>query len=380
MHARLLDLWDRARRSSAELLETGAVPPVAPMRAVARAWDARARRHLGRPLPRPGRLFVIGVGSASLGGAGKTPLCIALARALAASGEPVALVSHGYRSEAGSARLVLPHHATREVGDDALTAARELAADPVRVVSGRDRAACLRLASAMGARIVLVDGLLQASPRLDWSVLVLDAVVGLGSGSPPPLGDLRAFPATLLGACDVVAVIRDRALDRALTPPASWPGRHLEGRPFVEIGSTIAGARGPGGELQALADLAPLRLGLIVSVAHHERIIRSLRARDLAPELVLALSDHARLPARALQARLRVAARGRALPDALLTSGRCAQNLPAEIGGVPVLPLVHRLDPAELLATAPPVLGARTDPRVVQRIESAPHPYYPAPP
>src|SRR4051812_42977790 len=65
------------------------------LRIAASAWGTVSSRSVARPARLPEDVRVIGIGSAVLGGAGKTPLAIALARALthafAAGGERVAL-------------------------------------------------------------------------------------------------------------------------------------------------------------------------------------------------------------------------------------------------------------------------------------------------
>jgi tetraacyldisaccharide 4'-kinase len=122
----------------------------------------------------PRDVAVIGVGGATLGGSYKTPLVIALSRAVAASGEQVAVVAHGYTGRVRVARRVSPGDAVVDVGDDALYLCRELEPCGVPVVVG-PRQAALRLAATLAPRVV-VDGLLQAEPeRLALSVLVLDA-------------------------------------------------------------------------------------------------------------------------------------------------------------------------------------------------------------
>src|SRR4051812_11551403 len=77
---------DDLRARAGRRLERGA--PGSPIaRALAGAWSAVAARAIARPLRLPEGARVVGVGGATLGGAGKTPVAIALARALAERGE-----------------------------------------------------------------------------------------------------------------------------------------------------------------------------------------------------------------------------------------------------------------------------------------------------
>src|SRR5260221_5377530 len=93
---------------------------------LASAYGAISRRGVCRPLDIPDRVPMIGVGGATLGGSGKTPVAIAIARALAARGERVALVGHAYRARPHCARVVAISDDVREVGDEALLASQEL--------------------------------------------------------------------------------------------------------------------------------------------------------------------------------------------------------------------------------------------------------------
>ena len=117
-------LADSLRGQLARRLERGEASSAA--RAAAALWGALSARGLARPLALPPGVQVVGVGSAVLGGAGKTPLSIALARSLAGRGARVGLLGHAYRARPGRARVVQATDHLAEVGDDALTCARDL--------------------------------------------------------------------------------------------------------------------------------------------------------------------------------------------------------------------------------------------------------------
>jgi tetraacyldisaccharide 4'-kinase len=93
---------------------------------------------------------VVSIGNLSTGGAGKTPLTIALARALTAQGLRVDVLSRGYgRSDPHPARVRLDGSA-EEFGDEPLLIARE-AGVPVYVASRRYDAGLLAEAEAAGS-------------------------------------------------------------------------------------------------------------------------------------------------------------------------------------------------------------------------------------
>jgi tetraacyldisaccharide 4'-kinase len=326
---------DALRELVGRALERGAIDDAAPLLAPAArlaeaAWSRLAAPRVARPIALPRGARVVGVGGATLGGAGKSPVAVAIARELAVRGDRVALVVHAYRAAPGRARVVGGDDDARAVGDDALAAARQLAHLGVAVVVAPSRQRSIDAAAAQGARTIVVDGLLQASPRrLDAAVLVLDAEAPWGAGACPPRGDLRAPTATLLAAADRVAAV----LDAGAAPHASLPERALR------LASDVAGAHDASARFHPLASLGGARLGLVLAIAHPERVERALARRGVAPAARVILGDHARLGPDAIpDARV----------DAWLTTARCATKLPATLGAAPVLALDHRVDASEL--------------------------------
>jgi len=92
---------------------------------------------------------VVSVGNLSTGGAGKTPLTIALARALSARGLRVDVLSRGYGRRDPLPARVRPDGTAEEFGDEPLLIARE-AEVPVYVASRRYDAGLLAEAEAAG--------------------------------------------------------------------------------------------------------------------------------------------------------------------------------------------------------------------------------------
>jgi tetraacyldisaccharide 4'-kinase len=325
-----VSLAEDVRARIARRLERGDPSPSA--RAASDLWGALASLRVARPLDLPAGARVIGVGSAVLGGAGKTPLAVALARELAGRGELVALVGHAYRAAPGRARLVEPRDRVDDVGDDALSAARLLAGTEARVIVAPRRQMAVDHAAAIGCRAIVIDGLLQASPRrLDAAILVLDAAAPWGSGRCPPAGDLRAPKGALLAAADHIAVLTTGTLPEGVPEGA------------IAIPSVTRAAITATGERVALSAFASARVGLIVTVARPGRIEAALRRAGITPDPVIALADHAYPSSSDLL-------RGeRAEVRYWFTTHRCAVKLPAALFGAPVLALEHELSVEGLL-------------------------------
>lgn len=247
--------------------------------AIATAWPratlARGIRRLDprspvRRVDLPSQGAVVGVGGATLGGSGRTPVAIAVAAALAARGFDVAFVGHGFGAHSRDVRRVFGRERIADVGDEALIAARLL---PCPVFVG-PRAEAIAMAARV-AGIVIVDRLLQTRPRrVARALLVVDEARPWGAGAPPPLGDLVASRERLRAAADEVVAV---------------PG------PDVTEEIEIAGDG--------------LRVGLVTSCARPPRVLRSLERRGIVPRVHVERGDHAPWSARDRQ---QVAAIGRA--------------------------------------------------------------------
>ncbi len=224
------------------------------------ALGARCRRQAATPwrAPKP----VICVGNLTVGGAGKTPTAIAIARRLTLAGRKPVLVSRGYRGRlAGPVRVDPSVHSATEVGDEPLLLARAAA-----TVVAKDRLAGIHAALDFGADSVVLDDGFQ-DPRLahDLALVVVDGGAGFGNGRVIPAGPLREPVADGLARADAVIVVGDGdvAIDRPVLRARLVPddaslrfrGRKVLafagiGRPekffatLAEIGADVVATRG----------------------------------------------------------------------------------------------------------------------------------------
>ena len=324
------------RRALAQSLERGQFSG-APARALERAWRTWSARRVVRPLRVPENVIAIAVGGATLGGSGKTPLALACARfALESCRGKVALIGHAYRAAPRMARAVTPDDDASVVGDEALLCARELArarasgkAPPdsyLDVIVAPTRQRAVDFAIARGARILVLDGVLQIAPRrADLALLALDADAPWGSSACPPCGDLKAPAPALLAACDrVVTLSRDSVRSRGaiLQAPSGGPPRAADD------------ARTP----VPYEELARMKLGLFTALARPERVVRWLQSRGVFPGAVIHASDHGTVSAQALAS---AAATHRI--DAWVTTHKCSIHM-RNSSLLPVYVLEHRVE------------------------------------
>ncbi len=198
--------------------------------ALHRAWR--------RPAP-ASTLPLIVIGSLRAGGAGKTPIALALARHVSAQGFRTGVLAYamprkgmGGEAERSSGPWeVFPDSDWRETSDEAVLLARSLHADGVRVFVTRDRAKARALLARTGEFDVLVsdDGLMDArlrDPRGTAARRVFRVAL-VRRGENPGLWDLLPagpwrLTASALRATDVV-LREGEDYTRALLPPPLWP-------------------------------------------------------------------------------------------------------------------------------------------------------------
>lgn len=257
----------------------------------------RMRRRVVRPEATHSPLIV--VGNIVAGGAGKTPVTIALAQALHTQGRRVHLLAKGYGGRLiGPVRVDPARHTAADVGDEPLLLARIA---PTWVA--RDRGAGWR-AAATGETVVISDDGLQ-SPRLapSFAVLVMDGVRGVGNGRLIPAGPLRETLESALARVQAVVQIGGE-------PRASAPGVPVVYADFVpENAAWMRGARvlafaGLGRPEKFFATCAEAGADVVAAVPfpdHHpygEQELRDLLRRAAAEKagLVTTAKDAVRLP------------------------------------------------------------------------------------
>ena len=164
---------------------------------------------------------VLCVGNFTLGGAGKTPATMAIAKMLTEAGERVFCLSRGYGGSHAGPKLVDAHADTADqVGDEALLLAR---AAPT--IIARDRVMGAALARAKGASVVAMDdGLQNGSIAKDFTLAVVDGRRGIGNGCVFPAGPLRAPLAAQLARVNALLVVGEESGAREIVAAAKSRG------------------------------------------------------------------------------------------------------------------------------------------------------------
>ena len=233
----------------------------------------KLRFAVARPVRVP--VPVVCVGNPGLGGAGKTPTAIAIARRLAARGHAPWFLSRGYGGRlAGPLRVDIARHAARDVGDEPLL----LAASAPTVVA-RDRVAGARSAAAEGAGVIVMDdGYQNPSLAKDCAVLVVDGAAGIGNGRVFPAGPLRERLRPQLARARLLVIVGEGAAGDRMAVMAGNAGI-----------TVLRAALRPTGQAPPLAGRSVIAF---CGIARPEKFFAGLEAAGARIAATLTFADH----------------------------------------------------------------------------------------
>ncbi|QSI30819.1 tetraacyldisaccharide 4'-kinase [Variovorax sp. RKNM96] len=216
---------------------------------------------------------VIVIGNVIAGGAGKTPVVMAVVRHLQARGLQVGVVSRGYGRRTDDCREVLDDSDPHDVGDEPALIHHATRA-PVFVARRRIEAARALLERHPATQVIVSDdGLQHLALARDVEICVFDDR-GIGNGWLLPAGLLREpWPRH----CDLVLHSGER--------PA-FAGGYTATRSLAQDAVASDGKRVP---LEALAGKPLIALA---AIARPEGFFDMLRARGLTLAETVALLDH----------------------------------------------------------------------------------------
>jgi 3-deoxy-D-manno-octulosonic-acid transferase len=276
----------------------------AALRPLALPWRAVSGiRKPVRRLPVP----VVSVGNLTVGGTGKTPTVLAIARRLERAGRRVAILTRGYGRSGGGTLVFQPGESApwQRTGDEAQL---YLAESRFAVGIGADRHATgLEVLKHFDANLFLLDdGFQHRGLHRDFDLALVDATRPFGGLEVPPAGWLRE-PLAGLKRADAVVLTRARgesdyrglmaylpsgppiyrATEKATGPSESWGALA-----FCGIGN-------PAGFRQTLDGLGLREVPLEVFPDHHDYADDEIaRLRGAARRLITTRKDAVKLAGR----------------------------------------------------------------------------------
>lgn len=218
---------------------------------------------------------VIVVGNVVAGGAGKTPVVMALVQHLQSRGMRPGVVSRGYGRSSQGVHHVQADSAASEVGDEPALIARRCAV-PVVVAERRSEAGIALLARHPDTNVIVCDdGLQHLALARDLEICVFGAQ-GVGNGWLMPAGPLREpWPRMV-----------DFVVYAGSPPPSPGTLSFPIERQLGDAAITANGQRVP------LSSLAGEALVAVAGTARPEDFFAMLRARGVPLQQALALPDH----------------------------------------------------------------------------------------
>ncbi len=268
--------------------------PFAPLYGAAMALRASlygkgvlGRHRLGVP--------VISVGNLTMGGTGKTPMVIYLARLLAA--HKVAIVSRGYRGKAGGKVNVVSDGKSillnaRQAGDEPYLMASLLPGVPVITAQKRALAGYYGVERLDAGLVLLDDGFQHLAVERDLDIVLFKVDSFLGNNRVFPGGDMREPLSALERAhCFVLTCVdednRKRAEALRLALEKRFPATPVF---FSEYRPTCL-VDGQGREY-GLATLAGQEVGAFCGLAQPAYFEKSLQEAGLIAQGVSVYPDH----------------------------------------------------------------------------------------
>jgi len=170
---------------------------------------------------------VICIGNLTAGGAGKTPVALAIGEMLKEKGIKAFYISRGYGGSQKEPLLVdAKIHDTKLVGDEPL-----LLAQILPTIVGKNRAQTANFAAQNGAEIIIMDdGFQNPTIHKDISIIVVDRHLSFGNEKLLPAGPLREPVSAGLARADALIMVN----------PASFIPTHLPENLPVFIARTKA--------------------------------------------------------------------------------------------------------------------------------------------
>ena len=278
---------------------------------------------------------VICLGNLTVGGAGKTPAALAVARLLLAARERPFFLSRGYGGRLrGPVRVNTATHSAAEVGDEAL-----LLANLAPTIVAHNRVAGADAARHDGATVIVMDdGLQNPSLAKNLAIIVVDSRRGIGNGRVIPAGPLRAPLQTQMAQAQALVIVGPGGKAVAVAEAARQRGIAIFHARLDPDRDTLVALRqrkvlafagiGDPEKFFATVAAADITIAERASFADHHRYTaaeaRSLTARADAANLVLLTTekDLARLKGEPSLATF--AARASALPVRLVIEQRDA--------------------------------------------------------
>ncbi len=262
---------------------------------------------------------VLSVGNITLGGTGKTPFTVWLARWLREEGRRPAILTRGYGRE-DEDRLVVVHNGKRrkaelaDAGDEPFLLAERLENTPILAAADRYRAGRAAIRHFEVDTLVLDDGFQHHALARNGDIVLVDALRPLSELRVFPRGTLRESPRVLAHAHLIVVTRADIAEN--LRSVMRQIRRFAPSVPIVRTAMKITGARRVVDEEPVDLDtLRGERVAVACAVGNPDSVRLGLEKEGIEVAAMRQFPDHEPIPRRDIVSlsRLRKARRYKAI-------------------------------------------------------------------
>jgi tetraacyldisaccharide 4'-kinase len=264
---------------------------------LARLWEWGGRRKRERDLRAQKKLDapVISVGNVTMGGTGKTPCVLWLARALRARGHRPGILIRGYGRSSADQTLAVEAGAevsAEHCGDEPRIFVRSGVA-PVGIGADRWQTGRLLRDRFFTSVLLLDDGFQHLRLARNLDIVLIDALDPFGGGDVFPVGRLRE-PLESLGRADIVVITRSELsgaaamIERAV---ARWNPRAPVFRASVEPEAWVEHRTGAG---HPIAERPFGAAGAFCGLGNPQSFLRTLRRLGVDPLDWIEFEDHHR--------------------------------------------------------------------------------------
>ena len=235
---------------------------------------------------------VISLGNLTVGGTGKTPLCLQLAKLLMEHGHTPAVLSRGYGRQGDKLKAPLivsrgdgPLVGVEQSGDEPWLMANQLKGLKVVIDPCRAKAAAVAVEQLGASILILDDGFQHLGLMADCRILLISSKNPFGNGKVIPAGPLREpLPAHRLA---------DIIISTGSTEPSPEALKLAEGRPIFSAKHHFLGwQKQSGGQLLPLETLKGRSVFAFCGLGRPDSFERTLQELGLDIRRFVALTDH----------------------------------------------------------------------------------------
>jgi tetraacyldisaccharide 4'-kinase len=238
---------------------------------------------------------VISIGNLAMGGTGKTPATIALAKWLLDSGCRVAILSRGYKGKHRDGPLLVSDGqrictTANEAGDEPMVIARNLPRALVAVSKQRAKAGAWLEERFRVDVHLLDDGFQHLQLHRDLNLLVIDATNPFAGGLPPR-GRLRE-PLDAICRADAVLLTRTE-VGQTYTELIGAIHRHKPGIPCLRVRQKLASLRRLGEDKELpVESLHSLPVMAFAGIGNPPQFLTALREAGIDVARSVFFPDH----------------------------------------------------------------------------------------